>query len=71
MSRDICISFGERIRQLREEQGVSQLALSEKVGIQNAFLSRLESGKKEPCLRVIEMLADGLGVSLRKVFWDL
>ena len=47
------------------------IELAAKVGIENAYLSRIENGKKEPCLRVIQMLADGLGVSLRKVFWDL
>ena len=34
-------------------------------------LSNLENGKKEPKLRVIEMLAGGLGVPLRRIFWDL
>jgi transcriptional regulator with XRE-family HTH domain len=71
MSRDICARFGERIRQLREERGITQIELSEKVGIENAYLSRVESGKKEPCLRVIEMIADGLKVSLRQIFWEL
>jgi transcriptional regulator with XRE-family HTH domain len=71
MSRDIVESFGARIRRLREQQGLSQIALAAKVGIENAYLSRVETGQKEPCLRVIGMLADGLGVSLRKIFWDL
>jgi len=29
------------------------------------------TAKKEPCLEVIKMLAQGLGVSLRRLFWDL
>ncbi len=71
MSRDICKRFGARIRELREAQNMSQITLAERVGIEQPHLSNLENGKKEPKLRVIEMLADGLGVPLRKIFWDL
>jgi transcriptional regulator with XRE-family HTH domain len=45
--------------------------LADKVGIRESYLSDLENGKKEPCLDVINMLADGLGVTLRRLFWDL
>ena len=56
---------------MRLEKEMRQLDLAERVGIQEAYLSTLESGKKEPCLEVIQMLAEGLGVSLRRLFWDL
>jgi transcriptional regulator with XRE-family HTH domain len=71
MSREITSRFGARIRELRLAKKMRQIDLAERVGIQEAYVSSIESGKKEPCLRVIEMLADGLGVSLRKLFWDL
>ena len=71
MSTDISRRFGSRIRGLRLEKKMRQIDLAERVGIQEAYLSTLESGKKEPCLEVIKMLADGLGVSLRRLFWDL
>ena len=71
MSSDICKRFGKRIRELREAKGMSQIALAEKIGIEQPHLSNLENGRKEPKLRVIEMLASGLGVSLRKMFWEL
>lgn len=71
MSRDICKRFGERVRQLREQKGVSQVALAEKAGIEQQHLSNVELGNKEPGLRVVEMLATGLGVSLRQLFWKL
>jgi len=37
------------------------------IGIQEAYLSTLESGKKEPCLEVIQMLAEGLGRIAQKI----
>ena len=42
--------------------------LAEKIGIQSTYLSDLENAKKEPCLRVIDLLATGLGVSLSELF---
>jgi transcriptional regulator with XRE-family HTH domain len=71
MSRDICKRFGVRIKKLRQTKKLSQIALSERVGIEQAHLSNLERGKKEPGLRVIEMLAIGLDVPLGKLFKDL
>jgi len=71
MSRDICKRFGKRVRQLREQKKITQVALAEKAGVEQQHLSNVELGNKEPGLRVVEMLATGLGVSLRQLFWDL
>ena len=56
---------------MREEKGLSQIALAEKAGVEQPYVSLVETGKQEPCLRNIELLAGGLGVSLRTIFWDL
>jgi transcriptional regulator with XRE-family HTH domain len=48
-----------------------QSELADKVGVRESYVSDVENAKKEPCLEVINMLADGLGVSLRRLFWDL
>jgi ribosome-binding protein aMBF1 (putative translation factor) len=45
--------------------------LAHKVGVRESFVSDIENAKKEPCLEVIRMLAQGLGISLRRLFWDL
>ena len=71
MSSDICKRFGQRVRALREQKGMSQVALAEKAGIEQQHLSNVELGNKEPGLFVVEMLATGLGVSLRKLFWNV
>ena len=71
MSTDISRRFGARLRELRLEKKMRQIDLAERVGIQESYVSNLESAKKEPCLEVIQMLAKGLGVSLRRLLWDL
>ena len=71
MSTEIRKSFGARIRELRQEKNMLQSELADKVGIQESYVSNIETAAKEPCLEMIKMLADGLGVSLRRMFWDL
>ena len=51
MSRDIVERFAERIKQLRNAKGMSQVTLAEKVGIQSTYLSDVENAKKEPSSR--------------------
>jgi transcriptional regulator with XRE-family HTH domain len=63
--------FGARVRELRHEKNMLQGELADKVGVRESFVSDIENAKKEPCLDVIQMLAKGLGVSLRRMFWDL
>lgn len=45
--------------------------LAHKVGVRESYISDIENAKKEPCLDVIGMLAKGLGISLRRLFWNL
>ncbi len=71
MSKDICERFGERIRQLRTEQEITQIELCHKIGIEQKTLSAIENGRMEPCLRNVEFLAIGLNVTLAKLFKDM
>jgi transcriptional regulator with XRE-family HTH domain len=68
MPTDIVERFAERLKALRAEKNMTQITLSEKTGIQTTYLSDLENAKKEPCLRVLDMLATSLGVSLSELF---
>ncbi|MEV6263925.1 helix-turn-helix domain-containing protein [Streptomyces sp. NPDC051784] len=54
-------SFGARLKALRLERGLSQASLAGKE-ISNGYLSRLESGARQPTERVITYLAKQLGV---------
>jgi len=71
MSTDIVVRFGRRIRQIRNARKINQVILAEKVGTDQATISRIENGKQEPCLRFIEMLAQGLKTPIGELFRDL
>ncbi|WP_326695970.1 helix-turn-helix domain-containing protein [Streptomyces sp. NBC_01754] len=54
-------SFGRRLRQLRTERGLSQAALAGD-GMSTGYLSRLESGARQPTDRAVAHLAGRLGI---------
>jgi XRE family aerobic/anaerobic benzoate catabolism transcriptional regulator len=63
MARDICVALGERIRQLRTVRGWRQIDLAEETGIHENYVSELELGRKEVCLRTLETLARAFEMS--------
>ena len=54
---------GERIQKRRKSLGLSQMQLSEKIGISNTYLSYIETGKKIPAMDIWLALCDALNVS--------
>lgn len=56
--------LGQRIRALRGTAGISQGALAEAVGVTQTAVSYWESGKRQPGLDDLRLLAAALGVAL-------
>lgn len=63
-TEDICIRFGRKLRKLRESRGWTQQYLAVHSGIGRPHISNMETGKKQPCLRALETLADSFDISL-------
>jgi len=71
MSNDICTDFGRRLRQLRLKRKLSQEELAYRVGMDVSYLSEVENGRKEPCLRKIKELAQGLDITVSSMMRGL
>jgi transcriptional regulator with XRE-family HTH domain len=56
-------SFGETLRELRKESGLSQEALALSADLQRNYVSLIELGKNQPTVTTIFKLADALGIS--------
>lgn len=57
MAIDICVRLGRRIRELRTTHGWNQAYLAELSGLGKIYISQLENGRKQACIRSIETLA--------------
>jgi len=55
---------GIRIKKLRMDQGMTQVALAKKVKITQGYLSELEAGNETPSLPMLQRLAKVLKVSV-------
>ncbi|MGI6221250.1 MAG: helix-turn-helix domain-containing protein [Coriobacteriales bacterium] len=56
------------IASARAEQNLTQKQVSERTGIAQAEISKLENGTRNPSIRLLQRLADGLGYTLRIEF---
>jgi len=61
---DIPVTLGERVRKLREAQGLTQVKLAAQLGISDSLIAQIETGKVQPSLNTLEKLADTFGVSV-------
>lgn len=54
------------LKGLREKKGMSQRDLAERVGVTDAYIAMLETGKRtNPSLAILKRLAKALGVPVR------
>ena len=49
----------------RKSQHITQKELSERTGITQADISRIENGTRNPSLEMVQRLAEGLGMRLK------
>jgi len=61
--------IGTRLRDLREEKGLSQGDVEKSTGLLRCYISRIENGHTIPSLETLERFADALDVPLYKMFY--
>ena len=60
--------FGNRLKQLRTNTGLSQEKFALSIGMYRTYYSSVESGKRNVSLCNIKKIADGLGISISELF---
>ncbi|SJZ72053.1 DNA-binding transcriptional regulator, XRE-family HTH domain [Pilibacter termitis] len=63
-------TLGEKLKQARERQGVSQTELARQLAVSRQTISRWETNKNLPDIENIHMLAKELGVSVDELFQE-
>ena len=64
----ITVDLGLRIRELRQQTGLSQEKFALKIGMDRTYFASVEAGKRNIAVVNIKRCADGLGVSLSELF---
>lgn len=58
------VRFCHRLRSLRKEKGLSQQALSERIGVSKSSVNMYERGEREPNYETLETIADFFDVDI-------
>ena len=62
------IKIGNRIRELRKAQELTQEELGEKANLHNTYIGAIERGERNLSLDSIEKIAKGLDIDVKELF---
>ena len=65
---DICKKFGNRVRELRVAQGLSQEVLAQKSGLHRTYIGGIERGERNVSLENIQKIAQALNSTICQLF---
>jgi len=68
---DIAKILGQRIRNYRTAQGLSQEKLAELAGCHSTYIGQIERGEKNATIESIEKISSALNISLSTLFEKL
>lgn len=60
-----------RIREIREEKGLTQEQLAKKSGVSRPFLSNIENGSAIPTMKTAIKISESLHKTLDELFYDM
>ena len=61
-------NIGQRLKTLRQRQGLSQRKLARVAGVSNATVSLIEHGRTDPSMGLLRKILNSLGVSFAEFF---
>lgn len=64
----ITVRFGERIKQLRLNKGISQEKFALSIDMDRTYYASVENGRRNISIVNIEKIANGLGITLAELF---
>jgi len=64
----LSVEIGQRIRNYRLQQKLSQEELAEKCGLHPTYIGQVERGEKNATIESISKIASGLNISLSMLF---
>jgi transcriptional regulator with XRE-family HTH domain len=70
MTNKTLIKFGNRVREERLRQGLTQEELAERAGVHRTYIGMIERAEKNVTLLNIEKLARALSLKIQELFTE-
>ena len=67
LKQNILIKFGERVREIRKEKGLSQEELAHKADLHRTYIGMIERAEKNITLVNIEKIAKALEINIKEL----
>ena len=71
MTNNILISFGQTVRKLRADKGISQEKFADMCSLHRTYISDVELGKRNISLENVEKLAEALDLKISELFQEV
>lgn len=71
MKKEILLKFGEKVRQERLRQNLSQEELASRAGVHRTYIGMIERAEKNITLENIKKIAKALNTQIEHLFKDL
>ncbi len=69
--RNILVKFGQKVRKLRTERGVSQEELAHQADFHRTYIGMIERAERNITLANLEKLANALGITVSELTSNL
>lgn len=60
--------LGRRLQKVRQDKGLTQEELAEKLGVSTTWIGYIETGYRVPNLKMVYRIANALGVKVKDIF---
>lgn len=67
MNEKILVSFGKKVRYLRQKNNLSQEELAFRTGLHRTYIGMIERAEKNISLLSMKKIADAFGISLKSL----
>ena len=62
------MDIAEQIKKIRKEKGLSQLEVADKLSMNRVQYNRIETGKSDPTMNILQRIADVLDINVIEFF---
>ncbi len=67
LKRKILKALGARVKELRQQNGISQEKLAFEIGVDRTYIGAIEQGKRSPSIYCLFTIAHYLGLELKDI----